>query len=136
LNFQASLSGCLRKQWKLMKQCYMSCRVTYIPPRYGELYYMRILLSIQKGCIDYDSIKIVNGKTFETYEQPCYALGLLINDKEFIDAIKEASKVAFESQLRRLFVTLLVMITMFKPDVVCNVTWKLLSDGVLYQRRK
>jgi len=50
---------------------------------------MRILLKIQKDYINYDSIKITNGQTSETYEQAWYALGLLGDDKE---ASKLASK--------------------------------------------
>jgi hypothetical protein len=38
--------------------------------------------------------------------------------------------------LRRLFVCLLNMNWMTKPDVVWNETWKLLADGILYDRRR
>jgi len=55
---------------------------------------------------------------FETFQEVCYALGLLADDKEFIDTIKEASEIAPGYQLRRLFVTLLAMNTILKPDVV------------------
>jgi len=94
------------KEWKPMKKGYNIGRLTYIPPGYGELYYLRILLTIQKGCIDYESIKTIDGKYYETYQEACYVLGLLANDKEYIDAIKEASEFASGYQLRRLFVTL------------------------------
>jgi len=63
-------------------------------------------------------------------------LGLLADDKEYIDAIKEASEFASAYQLRRLFVTLLSMNTISKPDVVWNSTWRLLCNGILYQKRK
>jgi len=66
-------------------------RVTYDLSRSGELYYIRILLIIEKDCIDYVTIKAINRQTFETYKQVCNALGLLRDDKEFIDAIKEAN---------------------------------------------
>ena len=71
-----------QRVWRPRKQGYMIGKVTYVPPGSGELYYMRILLAIQKDCIDYDSIKIVNGQIYEIYEQACYALRLLANDKE------------------------------------------------------
>ena len=63
-------------------------------------------------------------------------MGLLVDDKEFIDAIIKASELASGNQVRRLFVSLLVMNTMSKPDVVWNATWKLLSDGILHHKRK
>jgi len=97
---------------------------------------MRILLTIQKGCVDYANIRTINRQIFNTYEEACYALGLLRDDKEFIDAIKEASELVFGHELRRLFVSLLFMNTMSKPDVVWNASWKLLSDGILYHKMK
>jgi len=124
------------KEWKPRKKSYNIGRLTYIPPGYGELYYLRILLTIQKGCIDYESIKTIDGKFYETYQEACYALGLLADDKKYIDAIKEASEFSSRYQLRRLFVTLLSMNTISKPDIVWNSTWSILCDGILYQKRK
>jgi len=124
------------KEWKLRKKGYNIGRLTYIPFGSGDLYYLRILLTIQKCCIDYDSIKTIDGKFYETYEEACYALGLLADDKEYIDAIKEASEFAPGYQIRRLFITLLSMNTISKPDVVWNSTWSLLCDGILYPKRK
>ena len=124
------------KEWKPRKKGYNIGRLTYILPSSGELYYMRILLTIQKGCVDYESIKTIDGQMYETFQEACYALGLLADDKEFIDAIKEASEIAFRYQLRRLFVTLLGTNTMLKLDVVWNSTWSVLCDEILYQKRK
>jgi len=87
-----------------------------------DLYYLRILLTIQKGCIDYDSIKTIDGQFYETYQEACYALGCLADDKEYIDAIKEASEFASGYELRRLFVTLLSMNTISNPNVAWNST--------------
>lgn len=63
-------------------------------------------------------------------------MGLLADDKEFIDAVIEASDLASGKQLRKLFVTLLVMNTMTDPTKVWKSTWKLLCDGILYERRR
>jgi len=41
-----------------------------------------------------------------------------------------------QNQLRRLFVALLIINTMSKPNVVWDATWTLLADGILYQKRK
>jgi len=51
-----------QRQWKPRKQGYNIGRLTYVPPRSGECYYMRILLTKQKGCINHDSIKAINSK--------------------------------------------------------------------------
>jgi len=90
-----------RRQWKPRKQGQNIGRLTYVPPRSGEFYYMRILFTIQKGCVDYASIRIVNVQIFNTYEKACYALGLLKDDKEFIDVIKEESELASGHELTR-----------------------------------
>jgi len=57
---------------------------------------------------------------FETFQEACYTLQLLADDKKIIDAIKEVSEIAFGYQLKRLFVTLLGMNTISKPNVVWN----------------
>jgi len=49
-------------------------------------------------------------------------MGLLRDDKEFIDSIIESNNLASGIQLRRLFVTLLLMNTMSRPDEVWNKT--------------
>ena len=57
------------KEWKPRKKGYNIGRLTYIPPGFGELYYMRILLTIQKWCLDYESIRTIDGKMFETFRR-------------------------------------------------------------------
>jgi len=55
------------KEWKPRKKGYNIGSLTYIPPGSREIYYLRILLTIQKGCVDYDSIRIIEGQMFETF---------------------------------------------------------------------
>ena len=50
---------------------------------------MRILLIIQKNCITYESIRIVNGITYPNFQDIFYFMGLLCDDKKFISAINE-----------------------------------------------
>ena len=119
------------KEWKPRKKGYNIGRLTYIPLGSREIYYMRILLTIQKGRVDYESTRTIDGQMYETFQEACYALGLLADDKEFIDPIKEASEIASGYQLRRLFVTLLGTNTMSKPDVIWNSTWSVLCDEIL-----
>jgi hypothetical protein len=111
-------------------------RLAYIPPGIGELFYMRILLTVQRGCQGYDCIYTVEGYRHHSFKDACYALGLLQDDKEFIDAIKEGSELHSGHQLRRMFVALLIMTTMTEPADVWNNTWRILADGILYDRRR
>ncbi|KAL5173100.1 hypothetical protein HKD37_16G045712 [Glycine soja] len=118
------------------KKCYSIGRLSYIPVGVGELYYMRILLPMQRGCINYDSIKTVNGKIYGNFQDACYALRLLMDDREYIDAIKEANEIGSRNQLRKFFVTLLFTNTMTKPYVIWTATWKLSANGIVYQKRR
>lgn len=90
----------------------------------------------QRRCTSFECIRTINGTTYDTFQEACYALGLLDDDRDYIDAIVEANEIASGNQLRRLFVTLLLTNTMSKPYVVWDYTWKMLSDGILYERRK
>jgi hypothetical protein len=124
------------KVWEPRKSGYSIGRLSYIPVGSGELYYMRILLTVQRGCKSYEDIKTVDGKVCKSFQEACYVLRLLKDDQEFIDGIKEAHERESGYMLRRLFVRLLNMNSMTKPDVVWNETWKLLADGILYDRRR
>ncbi|KAD0066211.1 hypothetical protein E3N88_44838 [Mikania micrantha] len=67
--------------------------------------------------------------------QACYALGLLDDDMEYIEAIQEASHAGSGFYLRTLFATMLTSNSLSRPEFVWNKTWELLSDGILYKQR-
>ncbi|MCH79969.1 ATP-dependent DNA helicase PIF1, partial [Trifolium medium] len=122
--------------WKPRERGCSIGRLTYVPVGAGELYYLRVLLTQQRGCTSYDSIKTVRGEICKTFQEACSELGLLKDDQEFKDAIIESHRTASGGEMRRLFVRLLNMNTMSNPFDVWNCCWKLLSDGILYNRRR
>ncbi|XP_020963738.1 uncharacterized protein LOC107610403 [Arachis ipaensis] len=65
-------------------------RISHIPPMNKEDYYLRLLLNIQKGCTSFSDLRTVDGVVYDSFKDVCYALGLLQDDREFIDAISEA----------------------------------------------
>ncbi|XP_022014785.1 uncharacterized protein LOC110914290 [Helianthus annuus] len=81
-------------------------------------------------------IRTINGKVFPTFRDACYGLGLLDDDNEYIEAIKEASFEGHGRYLRALFATMLVSNTLSRPEVVWEKTWNYLSDDILYKRQK
>jgi len=123
------------KMWQPRKKGQSIGTLQYIPPGIGELYYMRILLTMQRGCTGYDCLKTVSGEKYNTFQEACYELGFLANDREFIDAINEGSELATGNQFRRLFVTLLAMNTMTKPSDVWNETCELYCVMEYYMTR-
>jgi hypothetical protein len=125
-----------KRMWKPRQKGQQVGRLHYIPPGMGELFYMRILLNIQRGCKSFSCLKTVKGKRCDTYQEACGELHLLDDDKEFIDGLTEISELGSGHKLRSNFASLLTMNAMSNPFVVWNATWRLLADGILYEKRK
>ncbi|XP_035838928.1 uncharacterized protein LOC110907105 [Helianthus annuus] len=102
----------------------------------GEAYYLRILLNKVKGPTSFDYIKTVNGRVYDTFGNACYALGLLNDDSEYIEAIKEANISGSAGYIRNLFATILLSSTLSRPEVVWESTWKYMTDDFLYRFSK
>ncbi|KAL1317076.1 hypothetical protein AAHE18_15G110800 [Arachis hypogaea] len=122
--------------WTHRKQGYAIGRISHIPPMNKEDYYLRLLLNIQKGCTSFSDLRTVDGVVYDSFKDACYALGLLQDDREFIDAISEVGTWHSATFLRRLFVVLLTSNNMSRPDFVWQKTWNFLSDDVLYEQRR
>ncbi|XP_025611625.1 uncharacterized protein [Arachis hypogaea] len=122
--------------WIPRKQGYSIGRLTHVPRGNGEDYYLRLLLNIQKGCTSFEEIRTVDGVTHNTFKEACYALGLLQDDKEFIDAILEASTWASANYVRDLFVMLLISNNIACPDFVLERCYKELSEDILFEQRR
>ncbi|KAF7800995.1 putative PIF1 DNA helicase/replication protein A1-like protein [Senna tora] len=65
----------------------------------------------------------------------CYVMGLLEDDKEYIEGIIEGSKWSSGFYLRKLFATLLIHNTISRPAHVWENTWMYLSDDILLKER-
>ncbi|KAH0757108.1 hypothetical protein KY290_020601 [Solanum tuberosum] len=79
------------KRWEKRKTSAFSIgRIFFVPPGSGEQYYLRLLLNVVKGPTSYEEIRRINDIYHETFRDACYALGLLDDDKEYVDAIVEA----------------------------------------------
>ena len=100
------------------------------------MYFLRILLNKVKGPKSFEEIRTVNGEEFPTFRDACYALGLLDDDKEYVDAIKEASHPGTGFYLRFLFATMLMSNSLGRPEFVWENTWQHLSDGILYNQQR
>ncbi|XP_025678077.2 uncharacterized protein [Arachis hypogaea] len=122
-------------KWFPRKKGFAIGRLTHVPAANTEEYYQRLLLNTQRGCTSFRDIRTVGGTIYATYRDACFALGLLQDDKEFIDAIKEASSWASGSYVRRLFVILLTSNNISRPEHVWDRCWHELSDDILYRQR-
>ncbi|XP_021974543.1 uncharacterized protein LOC110869610 [Helianthus annuus] len=122
--------------WQIRKRYKTVGRIHSVSVASGEPYYLRILLNKVRGPKSFEDIRTVNGELFPTFKDACYAMGILDDDNEYVEAIKEASFDGHCRYLRALFATMLLTNTISRPEFVWDKTWHLLGDGILYRRRK
>ncbi|XP_035838923.1 uncharacterized protein LOC118486528 [Helianthus annuus] len=101
----------------------------------GEKYYLRMLLNVQRGPLSFKDIRTVDGVEHPTYMSACNALGLLGDDVEWVDSIREASQWQLGNQLRDLFVCILLFCTVSNQRRLFFDCLPYLSDDIAYNRR-
>ncbi|XP_057444558.1 uncharacterized protein LOC130736783 [Lotus japonicus] len=125
-----------KQVWEPRKRGFSLGRLQYIALGMGEVYYMRILLTKQRGCDIFASLRTVKGVVYPTFQDACDAMGLMEDEREYVDGIIHMSEIGSGSYLRHLFVTLLSTNAIGKPREVWDKTWRFLADGILYHRRR
>ncbi|XP_072084486.1 uncharacterized protein [Arachis hypogaea] len=63
----------------------------YSEARFGERYYLRLLLNYVRGPTCYEDIRTIDGVVYSSFKDACYARGLLDDDKKYAEAIVEAN---------------------------------------------
>ncbi|XP_074267181.1 uncharacterized protein LOC141590489 [Silene latifolia] len=121
--------------WTPRQRGFSLGRLYHVSPNCGERFYLRTLLNFVKGPKSFEDIRTVNKVLHPTFKEACYALGLLGDDKEYIDAINEAADWGSGCYLRRLFATLLLSGSISQPEKVWQETWDKLSDDILHRQR-
>ncbi|CAN7046068.1 unnamed protein product [Brassica oleracea var. botrytis] len=124
------------REWVPRKRGFAIGRIAHIQPSGDELYFLRVLLKWVRGPTSYEDIRTVDGVLYHTYEDACYALGLMDDNKEFIEAIKDASDCSSATYARKLFARVLVSKSLSQPHVVWEATWESLTDDILYKKRR
>ncbi|KAB2603765.1 hypothetical protein D8674_041397 [Pyrus ussuriensis x Pyrus communis] len=95
-----------------------------------------MLLNLKKGALSFDDIKTVNGVVHTSYQDACQSLGLLGDDKEWIEALLNAVNIASSTQLRQLFVTIILFCDVANPQILFDNYWHNMYDDILYNLRK
>ncbi|XP_048493453.1 uncharacterized protein LOC125494001 [Beta vulgaris subsp. vulgaris] len=91
------------REWTSRRKGFAIGRIYHVTPGAGEKFYLRTLLNFVKGATCYEYIRVVDGLLHPTFKEACYARGLLDDDKEYVDAIMEASFRESGHYLRNLF---------------------------------
>ncbi|XP_031127489.1 uncharacterized protein LOC116029578 [Ipomoea triloba] len=124
------------REWHPRKRGFSIGRIFYVPPGSGEIYYLRCLLNVVRGPTNFDDIKSYQGVVYPSFMDACYARGLLDDDREYIDAINEASLWSTATAMRKLFVVLLTSNLVNRPENVWCQVWHHLAEDVLFNRRR
>ena len=80
----------------------------YVSPTAGERFFLRVLLTAVRGATSFDDLRTVNGVQHPDFKSACVALGLLDSDEEWDRTLGEAAVWQTGSQLRWLFVCILL----------------------------
>ncbi|RZB57297.1 uncharacterized protein LOC114391503 [Glycine soja] len=125
-----------KRCWQLRKKGYTIGRLLWVPPITGELFYLRMMLTVCKRATSFEDLRTVDNVQYSKYKEACFAMGFLQDDKEFIEAIKEAKDWGSAHYIRKLFVLLLLTATMSKPKQVWDQTWHWMADDIVYNYKK
>ncbi|XP_058783041.1 uncharacterized protein LOC131657689 [Vicia villosa] len=109
-------------QWYPRKRGFQIGRLYFVHPWSGQLYYLQNLLNYCKGPTSFEDLKTVNNVVLDSFKDACYARCLIHDDREYIDAIIEASHWGTNIFLRKMFTTLLLSNQMTSPVFTWNNT--------------
>jgi hypothetical protein len=84
-------------------------RVYFASPTSGERYYLRLLLYNVHGPTSYEHLRTHNGVVYDSFQAACRSRGLIETDDEWDYCLQEAASFQTGSQLRQLFITILLM---------------------------
>ncbi|CAN1121376.1 Galactoside 2-alpha-L-fucosyltransferase [Linum perenne] len=115
-------------QWTPRKKGFAIGRVRSIPPRAGDVFYLRMLLSKIPGALSFEHLRTVHGVVYKDYQEACQALGLLSNDNEWNSVMAEVSQWAMAPLIRSTFVALLVFCEVTTPLILFENWWVSMAD--------
>ncbi|KAH1060573.1 hypothetical protein GYH30_004170 [Glycine max] len=115
------------KSWQPKKKGYTIGRLIWVPPTTGKLFYLRMMLGSCKGPTSFEDIRTVANIQYPTYTEACFAMGFLQDDREYVEAIKEAKEWGTTNYLRKLFVLILLTGAMTKPEEINDDTLRNLT---------
>jgi hypothetical protein len=125
-----------KREWSPRKRGFSIGRLHFVAPGSGQKYYLRTLLNYVRGSTSFDELKTVNNVKLDSFKYACFAMGLMNDDTEFIQGIKEASHWGSGNYMRRLFAALLASDQLHRPNFVWDSTWMDLSDDIQQRQRR
>jgi len=97
----------------------------YVHPTSGECYYLQMLLNYVKGATSYEHLLTMDGTEHDTFKNACIAMGLLVNNNEWHQALEEAGL-----WVCNMFASMLMFCEVMKPKHLWDAHWESLSDDI------
>jgi PIF1-like helicase/Helicase len=104
-----------KREWRPRKRGTAIGRMYHCNPSQGPRFYLRLLLTVQRGPKSFEDLKTVRGELYPDFRSACVALGLLDDDQEWISTFQEARVFAGGRSLRSLFAVALLFGTVGDP---------------------
>lgn len=117
--------------WTIRKSGKVIGRLFQANPSEGERFFLRILLHHTPGCTSYEDLRTLpDGTLCESFKQAALKRGLLQDDEEWIECLNEATLSASPSQIRLLFVTILIFGEPASPVKLWNMFQNSMSEDI------
>jgi hypothetical protein len=96
-------------RWKSKKRPLNTVgRIHFVSIHQGERYYLRLILIHRRNIQSWSDLRTVEGHKHGTCCEAADALGLLVNDKQYDEALSEGASFKTGHQLRLVFAIILV----------------------------
>ena len=86
-----------------------------------------------KGVRNYKELRTINGAVYSTYKEACFALGILGDDSEWSNALRQAAEWATDAQLRQLFITIILFCKVRDKKTLFDSNWQFMVEDIRYR---
>jgi len=95
-----------------------------------------MLLNVAKGATSYVDLQTINGVLYPTFKDACQSMGLLGDDSEWREALREASMWGSSTQMRQLLVTIILFCSVCDAASLFNEFYEYFTDDILYSIKR
>ena len=121
--------------WKPRQRGSALGRMYFASPSSGERFYLRLLLTVVPGATSFADLRTVNNVPYNTFKEACFALGLLEDDHEWKECLREAGQMQTGYALRTLFATIIFHCNPTSPGLLWNQFKHHICDDLLFKLR-
>jgi hypothetical protein len=110
-------------------------RVYWVSPGGGEKYFLRVLLHHVEGAKSFSDLRTVDGECCATFREACVRRGLLQDDREWRQCLRDASSTQTGLQMRCLFCIILEYNSPENPQALWDEFKASFAEDKVYEAR-